>query len=366
MIAFWISAALVSAAAAALIIHRAARAARTSGRADPALGVYQRQIAEIDDLAERGLLLDAERRSAYAEASRRLLAQADQAPTALAAAGRKGRLIVAAVAALAPLAAIAVYLFVGAPQAPDQPFAKRLAAWRAADLRLLAPDQLVAVLELVARERPTDPKVFYYLGRAQLAAGDTFSAIHSLHRSIDLGPRQSETWSALGDAYLAQASGEVSPEAVDAFRHANQIDPAVPAPRYYLARARIAGGDVAGGLAAWRALDHDLPAGDASRQQLDQEIAIVERTGALPQAPAETDQIGGGQQAFIRSMVEALAARLKAHPDDPAGWARLIRSYAVLGDEPDRAAALARARDLFKARPADLQRVEQASAGPQK
>ena len=50
---------------------------------------------------------------------------------------------------------------------------------------------------------------------------------------------------------------------------------------------------------------------------------------------------------------------------DPAGWARLIRSYAVLGDSADQAAALARARAQFKDRPDALRLVNAAAAGPQ-
>lgn len=37
----------------------------------------------------------------------------------------------------------------------------------------------------------------------------------------------------------------------------------------------------------------------------------------------------------INAMVEGLAARLKANPDDPQGWARLIRSRIVMGDTED-------------------------------
>ena len=33
-------------------------------------------------------------------------------------------------------------------------------------------------------------------------------------------------------------------------------------------------------------------------------------------------------------MVDGLAARLQRQPDDPAGWARLICAYGVLGDKP--------------------------------
>jgi cytochrome c-type biogenesis protein CcmH len=368
MIVFWISAALVSAAAAALIIHRAARAARIDGAEDPSLAVYRRQLAEIDDLAERGLLIEDERRSAHAEAARRLLAAADETAPPSPAPSRGGRLVIAVVAAAAPLAAIGLYLVVGSPQTPDQPFAKRLTAWRDAAThgRPLAPDQLAAVMQLIVSERPKDPKAYYFLAHAQMDAGDAFSAIGSLRQAIALAPRQAQLWIALGETYMAQAAGGPSADAVKAFEEALRLEPTAPMPRYDLGGAKIAGGDVDGGLAIWRALQNDLPATDPARPGLDQDIAVVEKTHALPQAaPTQPAAAAQGQQAFIRTMVGALAARLKASPDDPAGWARLIRSYAVLGDEPRRAAALAQARALFKSRPADLRTVEQASAAPQ-
>ena len=42
-----------------------------------------------------------------------------------------------------------------------------------------------------------------------------------------------------------------------------------------------------------------------------------------------------------------LAARLRTRPDDPEGWARLVRAYAVLGREAELQAALAHARRRF-------------------
>ncbi len=366
MIALWISAALVSAAAAALIIHRAARAARVGGAEDPALAVYRRQLAEIDDLSDHGLLLADERRSAHAEAARRLLAAADEKTTPAPASTRGGRLAVAAVAAIAPLAAVGIYLAVGSPLAPDQPFARRLTAWRAADPATLGADQLAAVLQLIVRERPNDPQAYFFLSRVQTASGDPFSAAQSLQAALSLAPRRADLWTALGETDMAQAEGEITDDALKAFRQAAQVDPSAPASRYYLARARIAAGDVAGGLADWRRLDHGLAPADPRRQGLEQEIAVVDKTHALPQgSPDQAAETSRGQQGFIRAMVGALAARLKANPDDPAGWARLIRSYAVLGDESDRAAALAKARALFKQRPADLRLVERAASGPQ-
>src|SRR6202012_4039333 len=71
MITFSIAAVLLSALAAVLILQRASGAARRTD-ADPTLAVYRRQLNEIDDLAERGLLAEAALKSARAEAARLL------------------------------------------------------------------------------------------------------------------------------------------------------------------------------------------------------------------------------------------------------------------------------------------------------
>jgi cytochrome c-type biogenesis protein CcmH len=65
--------------------------------------------------------------------------------------------------------------------------------------------------------------------------------------------------------------------------------------------------------------------------------------------------------AMIHGMVERLAARLKATPDDPAGWVQLVKAYAVLGDAVSRDAALKDARARYAARPDILSQLEAAA-----
>lgn len=76
-------------------------------------------------------------------------------------------------------------------------------------------------------------------------------------------------------------------------------------------------------------------------------------TPGLPDEPfaerrAERDQAAAAQaqMAQIKSMVAGLAERLKSTPDDLEGWLRLGRSYAVLGQPDDAAAAFAQAERL--------------------
>ncbi len=360
MIAFWVAAALLSVAVAVLIVLRAARAADRPAAEDPTLAVYRRQLSEIDDLADRGLLVQAEQRSARTEAARRLLAAAD-APAPKPDGGRN-RLLVIALAGAAPLIALALYLAVGSPQTPDQPFAARLKAWRAAPDNL-DPERMAAVLQQVATEHPRDTEPLVYLSRADLAAGDVVGAEAAVRKAIALQPADANLWGALGEILTGKAGRDGSPDAVGAFQHAAALDPKAPGPRYYLARAQMAGGDVPGGLKAWRALDADLPANDPRHDVLVKQIAAVEKLGALPSAQGPAPQVD--QQAMIGAMVARLAAQLAMQPDDPQGWGRLIRSYGVLGDEPKRQAALARAQALFKDHPDAWKQVQDAMANAQ-
>jgi cytochrome c-type biogenesis protein CcmH len=235
---------------------------------------------------------------------------------------------------------------------------------------------MAAVLETVVKSRPNDAEPLTYLAKAQAAYGNLPAATETLRKATRLAPDQPGLWAALGQLLVAQNQGQEGDASNAAFAQAVKLDPKDAPARYHLARARITRGDVAGGLTDWRALAADLPEGD-DRQALDAEIDATARAGHLvaapdpgqaqPTAPADGQlpAEGSDQRAFIQSMVARLAARLRQTPDDPAGWARLIRSYAILGDAPKMQAALDQAHKVFKDRPEALKMIDNAMAGAQ-
>ena len=356
MILFWFLAGLLAACGALLILHRASRAERAGPGDDPALGVYRRQLTEIDELASRGLLGAEEQRAAHAEVGRRLLREADRAaPAPTPTPQGQTRWIVTGVAALVPVLALAAYFAVGSPGQPDQPFKQRLSGWLAkaqTDPRDLSLDEAVAILQAKAAERPGDARPYMIMALLQGDAGDPAAAARSYRKATILAPKDPEAWSGFGAALTVQAQGEVTADARQAFEQANRLDPAAPGPMYYLGRADVAAGRVQAGLERWRAAAASLPEKDPRRQAVESEIAETSRTGKLAEAPAQAQPAEATDQAaFIQAMVDRLAARLKAQPDDPAGWARLIRAYGVLGKEDLRQAAIAEVRRRFKDRP---------------
>jgi cytochrome c-type biogenesis protein CcmH len=357
MIEFWIAAALLAAGAGALMLHRAARGRVTARAADPSLAVYHRALGEIDDLARQDLLADDERRAVRAEAARRLLAAAEHSPKPLTASGKPTVPLLAAGAVA--VTAAAIYLLIGAPGTPDQPFAARLADWRAHPERY-PPEALAAALGAIANQRPSDLEPLRRLAALDLSLGDADGAVHALRRAMAIAPGRADIPAMLGEVMVIRARGSVSPDARALFARALGSDPAQPAARYYLAQAKIADGDVAGGLEAWRGLLATLPAADPRRAQLIDAIAQVTKTGKLPSVVADNVPPQDVTNA-IRGMVDGLAARLQAHPDDPAGWVRLVRAYAVLGEAAQRDAALAAARTRYAGRPDILDALDVAA-----
>jgi len=357
MIAFWVMAGVLSAVAALLVLARAARAASLAEPVEATPILYRRQLAEIGDLADRGLLGETERKSAEAEAARRMLAAADRPaePWTAEPPGR-GPVLLAAIAA--PALALGLYLGLGSPGMPDQPFAGRLTHWLAENPASLTPPEMAAVLGKLTKERPNDPEGFRFLALAEGAAQNPAGAVRALRRAVRIAPERADLWEMLGEALIMQSGGEVTADARAAFAEDLKRDPKAIAARFHLARARIEAGDKQAGLAEWRALAADMPADDPRQGALKAAIADAEGAPATPAAPA----LSGDQMTAVRGMVAGLAERLKTHPDDPEGWVRLVRAYAVLGETAKREAALKDASTRYAKRPDILEQLAKAAS----
>jgi cytochrome c-type biogenesis protein CcmH len=244
----------------------------------------------------------------------------------------RGRFVLASAAALFVLGTGgALYLEFGHPALA----ARTLQGDDARDL-----NALIGRLAVVVRGRPADPRGWAILGRAYLTANDPGDAAKAFARAISaerrVGVVQSFLYSAYGEALTQDASGAVTPEAEAAFAQALALDPKDRAARYYVGLAAAARGDNNKALGLWRSLLDDVPTNSAVHQDLVDRIAVLTARG--------------GGTPDISAMVEGLAARLKSNPDDSAGWQRLIRAYAVLGDKDKARAALANARKAMSAR----------------
>ncbi len=250
----------------------------------------------------------------------------------------KGQLLLAgSLAAFVLAIAAGTYIFVGRPE-------MALRAIRAPDKTDVRA--LVSKLAWRMRQSPDDPRGWLLLGRAYLALGDANDAALAFSRAIATSPPEVRPmlWSNYGMA-LTTAAGSVTPDAEAAFRNALSHNPRDVMARFYLGEAFAERRDITNALSMWQSLLADTPANAPWRGALLDRIALLE--GSAGQAPPD-----------VVAMVQGLADRLKAHPDDPAGWQRLLKAYAVLGQIDKARAALGDARKALAGDRDDLTALE--------
>ncbi len=254
--------------------------------------------------------------------------------------GGNGRLVLGAAAILFVLGiGGGLYILLGQPALA----VRTLEGSNARDL-----NALIARLARVVRARPDDPRGWALLGQAYLTAHDPNDAAKAFAQAIQTFGAQGNAppflYSAHGEALTQAAGGAVTPEAEAAFTRALAADPKDQASRYFLGLASAARGNTALALRYWNSLIADVPVSSPLHADL------VDRIAGL--------SARSGQAPDIAAMVAGLADRLKAKPDDPAGWQRLIRAYAVLGDKDKARAALADARKAMAGRTGELAALE--------
>lgn len=395
---FWPLAALLTAACVGLLLRpllRRAAAAPGTGepgsdaetappeRADYDIRVYSDQLREITRDRERGLLSATEAAAATLEVQRRLLAADRRRSPAPAARGprRGARAAALAVTLLLPLGGLGLYLHLGAPDLPSLPLAERGAEFeRVAEMRGLT-EQLQRRLE----RDPEDARGWELLARSRAELGQWREAAEAYRQAVARGgAERAGLQSALGEAVTAAADGVVTPEARAAFDTALALDPGEPRARYYSALALQQAGRQREALDAWMALAADTPADAGWRPLLRQQIvgaaealglpitalripegsAGTPGPGPSPEDLAAAEELSAEErEAYVRSMVEGLAARLEERPDDLDGWLRLVQARLVLGEPEAALAALRRAEPLVETLPEDDRRRRAVAEG---
>jgi cytochrome c-type biogenesis protein CcmH len=315
--------------------------------------VYRDQLKEVDRDLARGVLNPAEAGSARLEIQRRLLSADAASP------GRKTwsapSPFLAAIVALAVLGgATGLYWRFGTPSLPDAPFAARDAQQaEAAPQRDM--QRAAGVLEQKLQADPSNSEGWVLYAHIQSMLGDYQKAASAYRHAIDLGRKTPDVFAGYGEMLVLGADGIIAPAAHDAFTQALAADPKNEVARYYLALADSQAGEEQRAIDRWLALAADIPDDSPMREAIAHAVGEAAKAGgiAAPALPSGTspepqqdassgpsqDQMSAAAQMpeaqrreMIRGMVAQLAAHLQTEPNDLAGWLRLGRSYAVLGE----------------------------------
>jgi len=384
---FWMIAAVMAAlVVVALLWPLLRRRAVAPAAADYDRAVYRDQLTELEQDRARGLIDATEAEAARREIERRLL-QTEGAAAGAAPKTRPwlSRVALVLVVALPPAAGLGLYLRLGTPDLPGLPLAERDPG---------GPQEvglMVGQLEARLERNPEDIEAHLVLAQIFQRAGRFGEAAAHYREGIALvqrleGAVPSALHAALGETLVAATGGQVGREARLAFAAAIEADPGNSQARYYAGLAMAQDGQFEQAIAVWQSLAEDSPA-DAPwlpllRQQI---VRAAQEAGIEPPAlsqPAPPAMAAPGpssedleaarsmteaeRTAFVRSMVDRLAARLEDSPEDPDGWLRLARAQAVLREVDKARDSLAKAEALIAALPADaperaglIQRLEE-------
>ena len=365
MILFATLAAMALAVALCLLIPLLRPRAAPRPRAEHDIEIYRDQLAELERDRARGLVSESQLEASRAEIGRRLLAaDAARQESAESRDAPHSRTVLAVIlAAVLPLSAGGLYVWRGAPTVLAEPeSAEAPPAEHDADMT-----SLVRRLAERMKDRPDDARGWRLLGRSLYSLERFSEAARAYGRASELLPADADLRSLHGEALAAARGGRVTAEAARAFAAALRIDPKEPRARFYLGLAALQKGDREGALERWRALEGDSPEDAEWLPMLRGRIAsLTPGTGSeAPPGPTRDDVAAAERMLpeerarMIRGMVEGLAARLEEEPDDAEGWARLARSWRVLGEpEKERDALIALARLLPEGSPerADVER----------
>jgi cytochrome c-type biogenesis protein CcmH len=357
--------AVVAAAALCGLLLPVLRPARAlPGRAGYDAVVYRDQLAEVERDVARGLVSAEEAAGARLEIERRLLATTAESGDA-AAASRRSPKLAATLAVLVVAGAAATYLKLGAPADPDLPFASRAASREAGHTDMA---KLAATLHERLAANPADADGWELYARTEANLRNWREAAEAYRRRIALGGADAETEAAYGEMLALDAGGVVTPAARAAFGEALKSSPNYPVARYYLALGDAQDGHGQAAIAAWLKLAAET-ADPAMRAEIARRVANAARVAGvaappLPSGPDEAAmQAAAGmspeaQAKMVRGMVDQLAARLAANPNDADGWMRLGRAYGVLSEADKAVDAYEKAAAL---RPADAEPLVQAA-----
>ena len=343
---FWILLALLTAAVVLVVIAPMARPAGAfSVPSGEETRVYCDQLSELDRDRERGLIGGEEADAARAEIGRRLLAAA-HAPTDTGKPRPAANRLVALVTVVAvPAIALPFYLLIGQPDMPDAPLAERLtsapAAGNVADL--------VGRVEKHLADNPDDLSGWRVIAPVYARLGRLDDAVKAWGRLVAAGEADAAMLENYGAGLVDTNDGIVSPEAQSILARAVAADPERARARFYYAEGLRQAGAFEEAL---RQIDElirrspaDAPWLETARGKRAEILAALKRPADTPEPP--TLPASGVNSAAIEGMVDGLAARLAAEPDDRDGWIRLMRSNMVLGRNDKAKAALADARKAF-------------------
>ncbi|MBK45840.1 MAG: c-type cytochrome biogenesis protein CcmI [Roseovarius sp.] len=336
-------------------------------RKDGALAILKDQLSEIDADQERNLISGTEAAAAKVEIKRRILTAGRL--EARRSSGASGRSAILASAIAVPLVTFVLYSQIGSPDIKSQPLASRGAETQEAANLAELTQKLKARLEADESGGPSEG--WRLLGRTYMRMGRYDAAVDAFEHVAVRDDAGIATLLQFAEALIAAENGVVTPHAERVIEQAFEMDSNDPGAIFFRAQALEQNGvpDEARALLIDR-----LKRADRAYPWMEVFVSFANRLGEqvekypvnladfLPEPQdvrgpsaadieAAQDMSVEERRAFVRSMVDRLAARLLDDPDNLEGWLRLAEAYSVLGNIDAAQNAANKARNLAESLP---------------
>jgi len=341
-----------------------------SVRSGSDVAVYRDQLDEIDRDETAGLVGGAEAEAARVEVSRRLIAAAEVAKAASAAAvpvpaSRARWATIAAAVLLLPLGAGLIYLSLGSPNLVPVSMNAEASGQQLPE----GIEQTVAEVEKYLEANPKNGRGWELLAPVYLRLGRFDDAVKARRNALEIFGPDAARLGDLGEAIIMASNGAVTPEARGLFERANAADPEDVMAQYYLGLNAKQEGRLDEAAKRWNSLISSARQGAEWLPMVKEALAEISEKGppgAAKLAPAGPDanQVAAAAQMapternnMIEGMVARLAQRMAENGSDVDGWLRLIKAYSVLGERDKALTAAANARTALAANNDSLRRI---------
>lgn len=312
------------------------------------VAIYREQLDALDADLARGAISAQEHEAARDELQLRMLDDAQDLP-APAIASRKGsRMTAVAVALLVVVGAGGMYRWLGNPAAIDPVSAQK--AERDKVFKMV--DDLAQRL----KASPDNPRGWAMLARSYKVMGRLDDAMQAYSKTGNLLETEPDLMADYADLLAVRAGDKLEGAPIELVRKALVINPKHPMSLMLVAAQSYREGKFAQAIAHWETLLTIVDPQSQDAEQVQAYIADAREKGGLPAGKTKAPVVpaapaGQPDNAQILQMVERLATRLKSNPDDMEGWARLARSYKVLGRLDDAEKAYTKAQPLVDKTP---------------
>ncbi len=210
--------------------------------------------------------------------------------------------------------------------------------------------EAIEKLQAHLAKNPDDIQGWTILAKSARAVRSYSVAANAFAELVRLSPDDSNLRVQQLESYIAMAHGQITPAANLILQALLAKEPNHPAGQYYLGLARLQDGDSEAAKEIWQGLADRSPEDAPWLATVRARLQELDPTAPPILSEDQINSVAGmapdQQEAFMRSMVARLEARLDSDPDDVEGWLMLARSKASLEDKEAAKATLRRAINL--------------------